>query len=81
MSLKRVAFLDRDGVINKKLPEDNYVTKWGEFEFLPGTLEAIPRLNESGFLVIVITNQRGIGRGLMSTEDLNDVHHKMIEVV
>ena len=81
MSLKRVAFLDRDGVINKKLPEDNYVTKWGEFEFLAGTLEAIPRLNDSGFLVIVITNQRGIGRGLMTTEDLNDVHEKMVDVV
>jgi histidinol-phosphate phosphatase family protein len=78
MSLKRVAFLDRDGVINKKLPEDNYVTKWEEFEFLSGSIDAIQKLKEADFLTIVITNQRGIGRGLMTEEDLGDVHSKMI---
>lgn len=78
MGLKRVAFLDRDGVINKKLPEDMYVTKWEEFEFLPGLLEAIPILNGNGFVVVVITNQRGIGRGLMTEDDLRGIHGKMV---
>jgi histidinol-phosphate phosphatase family protein len=78
MSLGRVAFLDRDGVINKKLSEDRYVTKWEEFEFLPGSVEAVRLLSEKGFIVIVITNQRGIGRGMMTEEDLIGIHNKMV---
>lgn len=75
----KCVFLDRDGVINKKAPKGNYIKNWTEFKFLPGVKEVIKRLNKAGFLVIVITNQRGIAKGLMTEEDLKDIHTKMIE--
>ena len=65
----KAAFLDRDGVINHRLP-GAYVTEWGEFSFIRGAVEGMRILREAGYLLIVITNQRGIGRGLMSEEDL-----------
>lgn len=51
-------FLDRDGVINRKAPEGQYVTRWEDFAVLPGVIGAIAELNRAGLSVIVITNQR-----------------------
>ena len=75
----KCVFLDRDGVINKKAPEGNYIKNWSEFEFLPGAKEAIKKLSKAGFLVIIIANRRGIVKDLMTVEDLKDIHTKMIE--
>lgn len=69
-------FLDRDGVINRRL-EGDYVKRTSEFHLLPGAAEAIKRIGEMGFLVVVVTNQQGIGRGLMTEEDLAAVHGHM----
>ena len=77
----KCVFLDRDGVINKKAHEGDYIKNWSEFKFLPSVKEAIKRLNKAGFLVIIITNQRGIAKGLMTEEDLKDIHTKMIEEI
>ncbi|MFH1860263.1 MAG: D-glycero-beta-D-manno-heptose 1,7-bisphosphate 7-phosphatase [bacterium] len=74
---KRVVFLDRDGVINKKL-EGDYVKSYDEFIFLPGAIDAIKKIKQKGLLVIIITNQSGIGRGIMSAEDLSMVHEQML---
>lgn len=74
----RAVFLDRDGVINKKAPNGRYITSWQEFEFLPGVAEAIRRLNQHGFKVIVVSNQRGIARGMMSEEELLEIHRRML---
>lgn len=74
---KFFVFLDRDGVINKKL-ENDYVKKIDEFEFLPNAIEAVKNLNDIFDRTIIVTNQRGIGRGLMSEEDLNLVHRFML---
>jgi len=76
----KAVFLDRDGVINKKL-ENDYVKNWNEFHFLPGVIEAIKTINEKGYLVIVVTNQRGIGRGLMTEQDLKDIHQRMLQEI
>jgi len=76
---RRAVFLDRDGVINKKAPEGDYIKSWDEFEFLPSVKTAIRKLNENGFLVIIVSNQRGIARGLMTEEDLKEIHRKMKE--
>lgn len=73
---KLPVFLDRDGVINRRLVGD-YVKSWEEFEFLPGVLGALKRLADAGRNVILISNQSGIGRGLMRQEDLDAVHNKM----
>jgi D-glycero-D-manno-heptose 1,7-bisphosphate phosphatase len=75
----KAVFLDRDGVINKKLPEGGYVTCWEDFEFLPRVVEAIAQLNRAGFYVIVITNQRCIAKGLMTVAELETIHQLMSE--
>ncbi len=70
-------FLDRDGVINRKLPEGQYVRQWADVEFLPGATEAIAFLNRSGRKVIVLTNQRSIALGLLSEEQLAEIHRQL----
>jgi D-glycero-D-manno-heptose 1,7-bisphosphate phosphatase len=75
--MRKAAFLDRDGVINQKLLEGQYVTCWEEMKFLPGVIEAIASLNEAGFHVVVISNQRCIAKGLVTTEDLDLIHERM----
>lgn len=67
-------FLDRDGVINHKPPEGQYVSKWEDFHFLPGAERAIAMLNASGRTVIVITNQRGIALGLYTEDEVRLLH-------
>jgi len=70
-------FLDRDGVINKKI-EGDYVRSWDQFEFLPGVFEALQNLSKIFGRIIIVTNQRGIGRGFMTEKDLQDIHSKML---
>ena len=73
-------FLDRDGVINKKL-EGRYVRSWQEFEFMPNSLLAIKKLSKRCKKIIVVTNQQGIGKGIMTTDDLSLLHQKMQEEI
>jgi D-glycero-D-manno-heptose 1,7-bisphosphate phosphatase len=70
-------FIDRDGVINRKRPEPHYVTSWEEFEFLPGALEGLAALARTDARIIVVTNQRGIARGVYTEETLVDMHTRM----
>jgi len=65
-------FLDRDGVINKDYP--NYVYKVSRFEILEGVTQSLAKLKESGFLLIVITNQSGISLGIYTIEDMRSCH-------
>lgn len=74
---RKVIFLDRDGVVNEKLPEDHYVSRVEEFRFLPGAVKAIAILKRLGYTVILVTNQRGIARGIMTESDLRTVHEHM----
>lgn len=67
-------FLDRDGVLNEKMPEGRYVTGWHEFHLLPGVPEAIARLNRAGLRVVVVSNQRGIALGLYTAADVESIH-------
>jgi D-glycero-D-manno-heptose 1,7-bisphosphate phosphatase len=76
----RFLFTDRDGVVNRHLKND-YVKSTGEFEFLPGVLPALASLSAWFELIIVITNQRGIGKGLFSENDLADIHRYMISTI
>jgi len=69
-------FLDRDGVINKRLVDD-YVKHWGEFEFLEKVPETIAYCAKLFGTIVVVTNQQGIGKGLMTEEDLTDIHNNM----
>jgi D-glycero-D-manno-heptose 1,7-bisphosphate phosphatase len=77
----RTVFLDRDGVLNEKMPEGQYVTRWEEFHVLPGVPEAIARLNKAGARVLVVSNQRGIALGLFTVADLEAMHERFQEVL
>ncbi|MCD6090533.1 MAG: HAD-IIIA family hydrolase [Bacteroidales bacterium] len=70
-------FLDRDGVINKRFP-GGYVKKPSEFDFLQGSLLAIRILSDIFKNIFIVTNQQGIGKGLMTIYDLEDVHRQMM---
>jgi len=72
--MARAVFLDRDGVINQKMPEGKYVTCPEEFVIIDGALEAIKALKDEGFLVFIITNQRGVALGEMTMERVNAIH-------
>lgn len=74
---KKIIFLDRDGVINKKPAKADYVKNWEEFEWLPGAIEALGLLNQNDYQIYIISNQPGISRGMMTKEDLFDIHKKM----
>lgn len=74
----KTVFLDRDGVINKRLPDD-YVKSWEEFAFLPGAIEALRELKRHGFRLILVTNQRGISLGRLREDDLHSIHARMQE--
>ncbi|MDI7275161.1 MAG: D-glycero-beta-D-manno-heptose 1,7-bisphosphate 7-phosphatase [Anaerolineae bacterium] len=75
----RAVFLDRDGVINEN--REDYVKSWDEFSFLPGALEALRRLAASPLLIVVVTNQAAIGRGLVSADMVHEVNRRMIEEI
>lgn len=75
--LPAAALLDRDGTINIKAREGEYVTRPDEMRLLPGAAEAISRLNAARVPVAVVTNQRGIALGRMTEEDLHEVHGRM----
>ena len=69
-------FLDRDGVINHEKKED-YIRNWTEFEFYKESLLALPILAQKFNKIIITTNQKGIGKGLMSVDDLALIHQNM----
>ena len=71
----KLVILDRDGVINQD--SDEYIKTVDEWIPLPGSLEAIARLNQAGYHVVVATNQSGIARGYFDHTALNAMHHKM----
>lgn len=73
-------FLDRDGVINKRIPDD-YVKQPADFEFVPGVTEAIRIFAGNFSPIVVVTNQQGIGRGLMTAAELDLIHKKMLQNV
>jgi D-glycero-D-manno-heptose 1,7-bisphosphate phosphatase len=70
-----VVFLDRDGVINRD--SDQYIKRWAEFAFLPGSLEALARFTSAGLHLVLVTNQSAVGRGLISLAGLAEIHRRM----
>lgn len=79
MHVGKLVILDRDGVINQD--SDLYIKSPDEWIPIPGSPEAIARLNQWGWRVVVCTNQSGIGRGLFGMDTLNAIHEKMIKTV
>ncbi|HYC38154.1 MAG TPA: D-glycero-beta-D-manno-heptose 1,7-bisphosphate 7-phosphatase [Usitatibacter sp.] len=75
----KLCILDRDGVIN--FDSDQYIKSPSEWRPIPGSIEAIARLNQGGYRIAVATNQSGIGRGLFDMATLNAINDKMMELV
>jgi histidinol-phosphate phosphatase family protein len=73
-------FLDRDGVINERLPDD-YVKSWNQFRFIDGVLDAMRIFSEKFSRILVVTNQQGIGKGLMTESELEQIHGLMQQSV
>mgnify|MGYP001170078017 CR=1 FL=1 len=73
-------FLDRDGVINERKPND-YIKNWNEFRFLPGVLDAFSVFSNYFNRIFIVTNQAGIEKGLLSHEDLRTIHDQMMEYI
>lgn len=69
-------FLDRDGVINRRIV-GGYATRWEEFELLPGVTEALAHFASVFGRIVVVSNQQGVGRGLMQASDVEKIHHRM----
>jgi D-glycero-D-manno-heptose 1,7-bisphosphate phosphatase len=72
----KAIFFDRDGVVNERIL-GGYIRSWDEFRFLPDVAETLKVIKDRGYLAIIITNQRGVGLGLMTESDLQDIHKKM----
>lgn len=70
-------FLDRDGVINVRLVDD-YVKKWEDFHFIDGVLDAMKVFHSFFQTIVVVSNQQGVGKGLMKHESVDEVHQKMV---
>ena len=77
---RKVVFLDRDGVINCRALPHQYITSWEEFELIPRVCEAIRKCNEAGYYVVIVSNQRGIARGICTREQIDVLHQRMIEM-
>ena len=73
-------FLDRDGVVNVWLPGD-YVKCWDEFRFNPGFLDFIGRYSDKFKHIFIVTNQRGVGKGVMTQAQLDDIHSRMLKAI
>jgi D-glycero-D-manno-heptose 1,7-bisphosphate phosphatase len=74
MKLSKVAFLDRDGVINSSRPNNGYVGSLDHFKWVPGAIKAIKFLNDRNYKVAVVTNQSGVARGFFKIKDVKAIH-------
>jgi len=76
----KTVFLDRDGVISIFTPND-WIKRWEEFRFLPGAIEALKKLCDNGYRIVVISNQAGVNKGLFTEKDLNQLTESMKAVL
>jgi D-glycero-D-manno-heptose 1,7-bisphosphate phosphatase len=81
VSALAAAFLDRDGTINVKAPEGEYITSPDELTMLPGAGAAVARLNAAEIPVVVVTNQRGVALGRMSNDDVAAIHRRLDDLL
>ena len=77
----KAIFLDRDGVINRDPGGGDYIKSWKEFQFLPGAIDSIKRLNENGYEIFVISNQAGVAKGLFTQEALDEITQNMLNQI
>lgn len=74
--MKKCIFFDRDGIVNQS-PGPGYVERWADFHLLPEFVEILRLVTELGYVAVVITNQQGVGRNIMSSATLDDMHQRL----
>jgi D-glycero-D-manno-heptose 1,7-bisphosphate phosphatase len=74
---RRAVFLDRDGVLNPRPPEHTYLASAQQFEWLPGARKAVIGLKDAGWIVAVVSNQRGVARGLLTSDALAQIEQRI----
>jgi histidinol-phosphate phosphatase family protein len=74
---KKILLIDRDGTLNEKAPQGQYISNWSQFKWIPSTLEALKILAKDGFQFIVITNQAGIARKMLEPKKVEEIHQQM----
>ena len=79
VNLKKAIFLDRDGTIN--YDSKNYIKNADEFQLFPYSVEALVKLYQNGFSLVIVTNQSGIARGYFTEDELHKMHHKLLSEV
>jgi histidinol-phosphate phosphatase family protein len=75
---KKILLIDRDGTINRKMPRAEYVRDWNQFEFIPETLEGLERLAAAGWSFLVVSNQAGVARGMLTEGDVWELDRRMV---
>lgn len=75
MKKNKIAFLDRDGVINSNKPKKGYIGSLKDFKWIPGAIKAIKNLNKKNYKVVVVSNQSGVARGFFTIKDVKKIHN------
>jgi len=78
---RRCVFFDRDGVVNEWPGPGNYVTSWDNFRFLPEFAPVLKLVTQRGYAAIIVTNQRGVARGIMSLDTVQDMHRRLRDLL
>lgn len=76
---KKILLMDRDGTINKKAPRGEYISQWDDFHFIQETRQGMGMLAQLGWSFIIISNQAGVGRGILSQEQIWEIDQKMVD--
>jgi histidinol-phosphate phosphatase family protein len=74
--MRKCIFFDRDGIVNQS-PGPGYVERWEDFHVLPEFIDILRQVTALGYVAVIITNQRGVGRGIMSLATLEDMHQRL----
>ena len=74
--MKKCVFFDRDGIVNRA-PGAGYVEKWADFVLLPEFVEVLRTVKKKGYEAVIVTNQRGVARGIMTMDAVNEIHRSL----
>lgn len=77
---KKIILIDRDGVINRKAPRGEYISRWEDFRTIESTMVAMQELARNGYSFIIISNQAGIARKMLNQDQLQNIHHNMLQL-